>query len=458
MKRVLLIDDGSLVDFIIKYTDWQIALYVCTQSGKKQVYQNNVRIDKYVELEDIVEKSKIYEFSVRDIEEYSEAFVSFDYGMQRYRKCMHRIHYEYYACIAFWEHVFQNIKIDLCLVETIDHGTQKDCLLKLAAKKYSIPLFQLTTCHFNVKNILFQYNKTERLLPIVNHNNNLPSNSFFEIAHYASQEQPLSIKQRIRSFLGNAIIRGIHIVKNGEDEVYFPGSMYRFKILDYFYSYLYMNIVRKYTQKRYVKYDPQSKYVIFFMHFEPEAVVSHYSNEMTSQIIMIQMLSEALPEGWILYVKEHPDMYKLNYEASLEYCIPSQSSFFNKYFVDKILSFDNVKIIDVKLSSEYIINNAQATATICGTVVLDTIEKGKPCIVFGNKSRTYLSKCKDIFNVSSIADIKEAYKKISSGFKPNYNDFEKIFNTYGFIISDKEEYDGYEVAVQTIKKYIEGDN
>lgn len=35
MKKIILIDDGSLADFVFEYTDWEVELFVCTQSGKK---------------------------------------------------------------------------------------------------------------------------------------------------------------------------------------------------------------------------------------------------------------------------------------------------------------------------------------------------------------------------------------------------------------------------------------
>lgn len=455
MKKIILIDDGSLADFVFKYTDWEVELFVCTQSGKKDTYRNNIRIKDFVELEDMVENSEMHEFSIEDVDGYSSAFATLDYGLHRYRKGMQCIHYEYYASVAFWEHIFKKKKIDFCLIETIDHGTQKDCMLKMAAKKYDIPVFQLTVSHFNVKSILYTDKNGEKILPIIHDKDTLPECFFSDMAYYALKQNNKGLKRRLRSKCGTAAIRSIKMMLSAKTVVAFPGSMYRFNVYEYFYSYFYMKRMQKYISKNYVKFDGELKYIIFFLHFEPEAMISHYANIMDSQLIIIQMLSENLPQGWTLYVKEHPDMYKMKNEPEFEYYMPSQSIFFSRYFVDKILSLNNVKILDVKIPSKGIIENAQAIATVCSTVVLDAIKQKKPCIIFANKTRTYLSKCKDVMCVSSVKELREVYKKLVEEFKPDYSDYKKILNRYNFVITEKKEYDGYKVAINTIRRYIE---
>lgn len=109
-----------------------------------------------------------------------------------------------------------------------------------------------------------------------------------------------------------------------------------------------------------------------------------------------------------------------------------------RYFVDKILSLNNVRILDVKNPSKGIIENVQAIATVCGTVVFDAIKQKKPCIIFANKARTYLLKCKDVMCVSSVKELREVYKNLVEEFKLDYSDYKKILNRYNFVITEKK--------------------
>lgn len=67
---------------------------MCAHNLEKDTYQNNISIKDFVELEDMVENSEMHEFAIENVDGYSSAFTSLDYGLHRYRKGMQCIHFK----------------------------------------------------------------------------------------------------------------------------------------------------------------------------------------------------------------------------------------------------------------------------------------------------------------------------------------------------------------------------
>lgn len=140
---------------------------------------------------------------------------------------------------------------------------------------------------------------------------------------------------------------------------------------------------------------------------------------------------------WMGIVQLLPHWITACTDIERECSVYTSKCFFSRYFVDKILSLNNVKILDVKNPSKGIIENVQAIATVCGTVVLDAIKQKTPCIIFANKTRTYLLKFKDVMCVSSVKEFREVYKNLVEEFKLDFSDYKKILNCYNFVITEK---------------------
>ena len=93
------------------------------------------------------------------------------------------------------------------------------------------------------------------------------------------------------------------------------------------------------------------------------------------QILMIETLAAALPEGWVLYVKEHPwQMWNngLNY-SSCRY--PG--------YYKKISRLKNTFLVPIEANTFDLIKNCQAVATVTGTAGWEAVLRLKPAIVFG---------------------------------------------------------------------------
>lgn len=138
------------------------------------------------------------------------------------------------------------------------------------------------------------------------------------------------------------------------------------------------------------------KYVIYFLHLQPEATTLPQGGVFSEQELMIQMLSYVLGKYDIkLYVKEH-------------FVQPYR----NKTFYDKLAKMNNVKLIHCDVDSKQLAKNAVATASCNGTILLESIVNGKPSFVFGY---TAFQKAPGIYNVGSADECKQALDEILAG-------------------------------------------
>ncbi len=51
------------------------------------------------------------------------------------------------------------------------------------------------------------------------------------------------------------------------------------------------------------------KYIFFPLHYQPEKNTSPLGGVFENQLLAVKILSEAVPENWIIYVKEHPRQF-----------------------------------------------------------------------------------------------------------------------------------------------------
>ena len=123
------------------------------------------------------------------------------------------------------------------------------------------------------------------------------------------------------------------------------------------------------------------------------------------QILMIEILSAALPDGWIIYVKEHPTQwlaFGLNY---------TDSRYLGYY--KKIAKIKNVSLIPVETDTYALINKSQAVATVTGTAAWEGILRLKPGIIFGYP---WYRDCPGIFRVDSVESCRQSLNKIINNF------------------------------------------
>lgn len=153
--------------------------------------------------------------------------------------------------------------------------------------------------------------------------------------------------------------------------------------------------------KSYEKYseDPnlEEKYIILFLHYQPERTSMPEGGYFSNQWHIINTIHRALPSGYKLYVKEHPSTFTNvgGYDPRYR----------NTIFYKNISLLINVSLINSSVDTFSLVDRSVCVATITGTIGAESLLRGKPVLVFGNA--TYREH-KYVYPIHSDKDVKEA--------------------------------------------------
>jgi hypothetical protein len=151
-------------------------------------------------------------------------------------------------------------------------------------------------------------------------------------------------------------------------------------------------------------------YIYIALSYQPEATTSPKGDFFVNLDLMVAMLSKAVPEGWLLYVKEHPSQFERTWTHR------SQSAR-EKFYYDDLAAIKNVRLIPTTFSSYDLLDNAVVVGTVTGSVGWQAVNRGKPALVFGNP--WYLG-CEGVFSVRNTQDCTDALQVIQDGYGVDY--------------------------------------
>jgi len=126
----------------------------------------------------------------------------------------------------------------------------------------------------------------------------------------------------------------------------------------------------------------ETPFIYFGMHMQPEKTSQPMGGEYDMQLLPIIMLSKALPEGWQLLVKEHPNQFNKRKITNNNYRSHS--------FYKALSLLKNVTLVPLSYSSDLLIERAQIVSTLTGTIGWEALKLGIPTMVFGE---TYYKAC-----------------------------------------------------------------
>jgi hypothetical protein len=149
---------------------------------------------------------------------------------------------------------------------------------------------------------------------------------------------------------------------------------------------------------------PEEKYVVFFLHYEPELTVVPMGDVGGDQYIAIASLVKHLPKGWKVVVKEHPAQFA-----------PSFAGYFtgrNKDFYKRILGIGRVEFASSESDTFELIDNCEFVSTLSGTVGWEAVIRGKPVLVFGN---AWYSEAPGVYVCKSSESLQNFIMELTSG-------------------------------------------
>ncbi len=420
----------KLVTDIIK-AGYRIVLLIISPLDNKTEYENLLGVEKVMTPIEVEEVESVNLIDYDTIQKCRLGQFQFEIYASRGQKDHGTIKYSYYTALNFWLNIFNNNNIDCVISTHIIHGRFDDVVVRDVAKIKGIKSFFLEDIGYghshsinyngellpvyhksgNTLDTLLKPEQDKRfyqLIPIHQNNKNL----FFQCLYNMGGNLLEDFSRRIIHWNWKA-----QSIRKQKCKAFWS---------DKFIGYIKIKQLEYHLNQLTVPLDKNDNYVFYALHFEPEANIE-VRVTLENQLTIIKMLSESLPLGWKLYIKEHPSQFKVNNDGGYEYMI-SVSRFKSKDFYDIIHSFPNTKIVTTDILSNELITHCKAVASIVGTVSFEAIRASKPLLLFSDLNPAAFAK--DVFNIHSYEECKKALIKISEGYSPKYDDVDNIINQY----------------------------
>ncbi len=151
--------------------------------------------------------------------------------------------------------------------------------------------------------------------------------------------------------------------------------------------------------------DLAAPYIYVPLHYQPENTTCPNGGLYDAQFLLVQMLSDHLPPGWRIYVKEYPNQfdYRLNGERARSLA-----------FYGDLAKLPGVRFTPLDQSSFELIDRSRAVATITGSAGWEAVCRGKPVLLFGY---IWYKGCEGVFDCSNAKDLQRALDIIRQGYQ-----------------------------------------
>jgi len=151
--------------------------------------------------------------------------------------------------------------------------------------------------------------------------------------------------------------------------------------------------------------DLSKPFILVALQCQPERAACPSGAFYAHQELMVAQISACAPDGWQVYVKEHPSQFK-------PYQKPARTKTLE--FYDDINVLPNVTLIPTSIDTFKLIDNAKAVATVSGSVGFEAAVRGTPSLSFGY---AWYRGTEGIFRVMNREDLVHAIKKIRDGYR-----------------------------------------
>jgi len=150
---------------------------------------------------------------------------------------------------------------------------------------------------------------------------------------------------------------------------------------------------------------PQKGFIYYPLHMQPEASSMPLAGIYADQQVVVEAISNALPRGLKLVVKEHP----------LQFTTSDKLSFRSVAFYSGLKRLDNVVLAHHKEPAAPLIRNCLAAVTLTGTTALEALAYRRYCFVLGS---SVLAKSPNALVPENQADLRRQLARLSKNQLP----------------------------------------
>jgi len=207
----------------------------------------------------------------------------------------------------------------------------------------------------------------------------------------------------------------VTVYKKSADVALFDAKITKYNLLLYKLKGIsFKKRLKKAYEHLAVEADFTQNYIYVALHYQPEKTTSPEGDIFVEQWLMVQMLAYLIPDGWLLYVKEHNSQFA-------ERLYGEQGRTHD--FYERLATFKNLKLISTETSSFELIDHAKAVATVTGTVGLESVIRSVPVLSFGH---AWYALCEGVFDLKNSDDVRVALHKIEEGYVVNRENVESF--------------------------------
>lgn len=149
------------------------------------------------------------------------------------------------------------------------------------------------------------------------------------------------------------------------------------------------------------KIDLKSEYIFFGLHYQPERATLPLGGWFSDQLLIVDLVSRALPKEYTLIIKEHPWQLQPLSKGELQ-----RSDVFYK----KIASYDNVVLVSESFNTSKLIHHSRAVVTITGSIGWQAICQKKPAFIFG---KPWYKDCYGAYAIENYNECKRLVKMLA---------------------------------------------
>ncbi|MFZ4632235.1 MAG: hypothetical protein ACOYL8_03490 [Patescibacteria group bacterium] len=314
----------------------------------------------------------------------------------------------YLKHLRYWNNIIKSRKIDSFISLNVPHEIY-DYVIYALCKIYKIPVlfFFQAQMHDTVialseikdwqRDVLPEYKKLQQIY-LRQSTDSIPLSDrvLREWSIRAKTEEPFYMNKTWYGFKNSGIFFGIKLFgnKNRLKKISNP-----VKLVKFFYF-----LIKRLCQNKILffiyklissKPDYSKKYIYFPLHLQPELTTCPMGGAMTSQELIVDIISKSLPENVFLYVKENPKQTYLcrGYD----------------YYNNILKTNKNIVFMPRNTDTYKLIKNSIGVATVTGTAGWEALFEKKPALVFGD---CFYDSAPGVFKIKSLQDCQSAIKNI----------------------------------------------
>ena len=314
----------------------------------------------------------------------------------------------YYKHLAYWNGVLLMLRPDAIIFPTIPH-TVYDFVLYRVAKRHGVKTVMMEPTWVGDRLVMLS-DYVQGSLGLLEETKNAKGAALGELhediqAEYRLQTAkgkdatPVFVKNIQKRYSGwRLLMRKLKVVRESISDL----SILT-KAAESFSRRLRENLKKEHTRVEKAP-DFNVPFIYVPLHYQPERNSSPQGGVFVDQLLLIETLASALPEGWMLYVKEHPTQWL--YRGSRYF------SYRFRGFYEHIAKLPNVRLVPIRTNSFALIEHGKGVATITGTAGGGALLRQKAVLVFGHP---WYQHAPGVYKVHDRESCRAALLQVASG-------------------------------------------